>query len=290
MRDCDRTGEQVMLFSPNRLLTTKEQLLLVGVLFALVAGAGALFWHGRHAGEQRVEAAAPAADPPAGTPRPEPPATPPVGADIPAPGIAAAPSPAPLAAPSPVPEIAVAVRGGVRSAGLQRLPADSRVADLIMRAGGTTPEGDVSGLNLAARLVDGTTLTVPVVTERVSEGDRMVLRNSGYRLQENPSAYLVAPQRGAPVFATAAAPAAAPPAAAPAAATAPPGGTGRGLINLNTATQAELETLPGIGPVYAGNIIAYREANPFRTVEDVEQVPGIGPKRLEAIRPLVTVE
>ena len=73
-------------------------------------------------------------------------------------------------------------------------------------------------------------------------------------------------------------------------AAAPTGGGQKKLINLNTATQAELETLPGIGPVYAGNIIAHREANPFRTVEDVEQVPGIGPKRLEAIRPLVTVE
>lgn len=277
-----------MLFSPNRLLTTKEQLLLVGVLFALVAGAGALFWHGRHAGEQRVEAAAPAPTPPADTPRPVPPPTPPAGADIPAPGITAVPPPASVASPAP-PEIAVAVRGGVRNAGLQRLPADSRVADLIMRAGGTTPEGDVSGLNLAARLVDGTTLTVPVVAERVAEGDRMVLRNSGYRLAENPADYLMAPQQGAPAFTAAAAPAPASPKAAPAAATAP-GGPARGLINLNTATQAELETLPGIGPVYAGNIIAYREANPFRTVEDVEQVPGIGPKRLEAMRPLVTVE
>jgi len=276
-----------MLFSPNRLLTTKEQLLLVGVLFALVAGAGALFWHGRHAGEQRVETAAPAAGPPADTKRPEPPPTPPAGADLPAPGMVAMPPPAPVASPAP-PEIAVAVRGGVRSAGLQRLPVDSRVADLIMRAGGTTPEGDVSGLNLAARLVDGTTLTVPVVVERVSDGDRMVLRNSGYRLAENPSAYLVAPQQGAPVPTPSAAPAS-PPATVPAASAAP-GGAQKGLINLNTATQAELETLPGIGPVYAGNIIAYREANPFRTVEDVEQVPGIGPKRLEAMRPLVTVE
>jgi competence protein ComEA len=277
-----------MLFSPNRLLTTKEQLLLVGVLFALVAGAGALFWHGRHAGEQRVEAAAPAPAPPADAPRPVPPPTPPAGADLPAPGMIAMPPPAPVASPAPS-EIAVAVRGGVRNAGLQRLPADSRVADLIMRAGGTTPEGDVSGLNLAARLVDGTTLTVPVVAERVAEGDRMVLRNSGYRLLENPADYLMTPQQGAPAFTAAAAPAPSSPTAAPAAPPVP-GGPAKGLINLNTATQAELETLPGIGPVYAGNIVAYREANPFRTVEDVEQVPGIGPKRLEAMRPLVTVE
>jgi len=191
--------------------------------------------------------------------------------------------------PVPVAEIAVAVRGGVRNPGLQRLPADSRVADLIMRAGGTTPEGDVSGLNLAARLVDGTTLTVPVVAERVAEGDRVVLRNSGYRVTENPADYLVTSPAGASMLAPTAETPTTPSTPAPTAA-APTGGGQKKLINLNTATQAELETLPGIGPVYAGNIIAYREANPFRTVEDVEQVPGIGPKRLEAMRPLVTVE
>ncbi|HNY84988.1 MAG TPA: helix-hairpin-helix domain-containing protein [Candidatus Hydrogenedentes bacterium] len=163
------------------------------------------------------------------------------------------------------------------------------MADLIMRAGGTTPEGDVSGLNLAARLVDGTTLTVPVVAERVAEGDRVVLRNSGYRVTENPADYLVTSPAGASMLAPTAETPTTPSTPAPTAA-APTGGGQKKLINLNTATQAELETLPGIGPVYAGNIIAYREANPFRTVEDVEQVPGIGPKRLEAMRPLVTVE
>ena len=277
-----------MLFSPNRLLTTKEQLLLVGVLFALVAGAGALFWHGRHAGEQRVETA----DTPRETaPPPAAPAVPasPAPVDAPMPGIPVVPPPAPLESPVPAAEIAVAVRGGVRNPGLQRLPADSRVADLIMRAGGTTPEGDVSGLNLAARLVDGTTLTVPVVAERVAEGDRVVLRNSGYRVTENPADYLVTSPAGAPMLAPTAGTPTTPSTPAPTAA-APTGGGQKKLINLNTATQAELETLPGIGPVYAGNIIAYREANPFRTVEDVEQVPGIGPKRLEAMRPLVTVE
>ena len=75
-----------MLFSPNRLLTTKEQLLLVGVLFALVAGAGALFWHGRHAGEQRVETADTSRET---APPPAAPAVPasPTPVDAPMPGI-----------------------------------------------------------------------------------------------------------------------------------------------------------------------------------------------------------
>ena len=73
----------------------------------------------------------------------------------------------------------------------------------------------------------------------------------------------------------------------------PPSQGGRAsssLINLNTANGQELELLPSIGPVMAGRIIAYREANgPFTSVDDVENVPGIGPKTLETIRPLATV-
>ena len=62
------------------------------------------------------------------------------------------------------------------------------------------------------------------------------------------------------------------------------------LININTANQAELESLPEIGPHLAGEIIAYREANgPFETVDELLDVPGIGPVTLETIRDLITV-
>ena len=63
------------------------------------------------------------------------------------------------------------------------------------------------------------------------------------------------------------------------------------LININTATQQELETLPGIGPVTAANIIAYRQANsPFATIEDVTLVSGIGEGKFAQIKDLITVE
>jgi competence protein ComEA len=61
------------------------------------------------------------------------------------------------------------------------------------------------------------------------------------------------------------------------------------LINVNTASLAELETLPNIGPVIAGRIVAEREKKPFTKVDDLRRVSGIGPKRLEALRGLVTV-
>ena len=62
------------------------------------------------------------------------------------------------------------------------------------------------------------------------------------------------------------------------------------LVNVNTATEAELETLPGIGPVLAAAIVQYRtEHGPFTSVEQLEEVSGIGPATLAEIRDLVTV-
>lgn len=63
-----------------------------------------------------------------------------------------------------------------------------------------------------------------------------------------------------------------------------------GPVNINSATQAELETLPGIGPAIAQRIIEYREANgPFPTIEAIQEVPGIGPAIFEQIKDLITV-
>lgn len=65
----------------------------------------------------------------------------------------------------------------------------------------------------------------------------------------------------------------------------------RSLVNINTATQAELELLPGIGPALAGRIIEHRTLRGvFRRVEDLDAVKGIGPKMMERLRSLVSVE
>ncbi|MCS7239956.1 MAG: helix-hairpin-helix domain-containing protein [Candidatus Bipolaricaulota bacterium] len=61
-------------------------------------------------------------------------------------------------------------------------------------------------------------------------------------------------------------------------------------LDLNRATAAQLEKLPGIGPVLAARIVSWRETHgPFRTIEDLLSVPGIGPKLLESLRDKVTV-
>ncbi len=66
--------------------------------------------------------------------------------------------------------------------------------------------------------------------------------------------------------------------------------SGEGQIDLNTATLAELDELPGIGDVLGGRIISYREANgPFSSVDDLSNIEGISPRLVDEIRPFVTV-
>jgi competence protein ComEA len=68
------------------------------------------------------------------------------------------------------------------------------------------------------------------------------------------------------------------------------GGTAGAQVNINTATAAELETLPRIGPTTAQRILEYREANgPFAAIEDIQNVPGIGPATFEGFRGMITV-
>ncbi len=62
-----------------------------------------------------------------------------------------------------------------------------------------------------------------------------------------------------------------------------------GVVNLNTATAAQLDLLPGVGQKMAGKIIAYREKEPFRRIEDLVKVKGIGKKGLEKMRPYLSV-
>ena len=63
-----------------------------------------------------------------------------------------------------------------------------------------------------------------------------------------------------------------------------------GKVNLNTASATQLDSLPGIGPAYASRIIEYREANSgFKTIEEIENIKGIGPKTFEKLKDLITV-
>lgn len=193
---------------------------------------------------------------------------------------------------APAARLAVAAMGEVRRPGFYEMPEDSRVQDLIDRAGGATDQASLEDINIAARLIDGTTLTLPRKAAAERDGDTVVLRRSPEAADLNPPQYT----RSGWVDAQMAAGASAAPSEKAGAGTAEPAdaaataSSGSGLININTASSAQLETLPGIGPKTAGKIMQYRESTPFRSVEELDEVHGIGPAKLEAVRELVTVQ
>jgi competence protein ComEA len=135
-------------------------------------------------------------------------------------------------------DVVVHVAGAVRDPGVYRLPAGSRVADAVDRAGGATGAAAVDGINLAARLADGQ--------------------------------QVVMPNRAPDVGAAAA-----------------PGGdpAGEGPISLGTATVEQLDTIEGIGPVTAQDILEFRdESGGLSSVEDLDEISGIGPATMDALR------
>ena len=159
--------------------------------------------------------------------------------------------PTSLPGPPPV-TVTVHVAGQVVNPGVYAVPAGGRVADVVVAAGGAAAEADLEQLNLAARVSDGERIHVP--------------------------------KKGEPPPVVAAGPST--PAGGGAGKAAPAGGP----VDLNTATAEQLEALPGVGPATSRAILAYRSSHGrFRSVTELLEVPGIGPAKLEALRPLVRV-
>jgi competence protein ComEA len=185
---------------------------------------------------------------------------------------AAVPTESDASAAGQAPLLMATVTGAVLVPGAYALESDARVQDLIEAGGGLHDEAAIEDINIAAKVVDGSVLTIPKRTaEARSEGETFLAQPAA-RL--NPPAYTRSGWAPPPEGAGAGA-AGSPPAS--------------GLIDLNTASQAQLETLPGVGPVTAGKIIEYRSLTPFLRVDDMTNIHGIGEKTLETLRPLVTV-
>lgn len=141
----------------------------------------------------------------------------------------------------------VHVAGAVATSGVYEMPAGARVVDALAAAGGPTADADVDALNLAAPVLDGDRIVVPVPGDDPAVGGHVHAAGDA--------------SSGVPA----------------------------GPIDLNSATVAELETLPGVGPATAAAIIDERDSGgPFAAVDDLERVRGIGPAKLEALRDLVT--
>jgi competence protein ComEA len=173
-----------------------------------------------------------------------------IGASTALPGTATGTATPTSPAPGQPTVLVVDVAGKVRTPGIVELPLGSRVVDALAAAGGARPDVRLSGLNLARPLVDGEQLLV------------------GIRPARLPSA--APPVVAGPTTAGPTAPAA--------------------LVDLNSATQEQLETLPGIGPVTALAILSWRDENGgFTSVDELLEVSGIGDVTLAEIRSLVTV-
>lgn len=157
-----------------------------------------------------------------------------------------------------VKEIVVHVDGAVEKPGVYRLLPGARVADAVERAV-PLPEADSGSLNLAEVLKDGRKIAVPYKQQAIN--------GTG-----TPGGAAPGPQ---PVAGGSAAK--------------PGSGTG-GLVNINTASLSELDTLPGIGPSLAQRIISYREENgSFTDPEDIKKISGIGDKRYDQLKDFITV-
>jgi competence protein ComEA len=153
-------------------------------------------------------------------------------------------------------EVVISVVGLVREPGLVTLAPSARIADAVAAAGGSLTGADMVGLNLARRVADGEQIVVGIATP----AGRPATLNSS-----------VGPGT---------------PAAPPVPTTAAPAGP----LDLNSATAEQLDTLPGVGPVTAAAIVAWRQGNGrFANVDQLSEVDGIGPARLEKLRPLVRV-
>jgi competence protein ComEA len=146
--------------------------------------------------------------------------------------------------------VAVHVAGAVTHPGVVELRSGARVIDAVEAVGGASADADLDRLNLAAKVSDGQRVFVA----RAGQADPGAADGAG--AGDDPSG----------------------------------GGAVDGKVNLNTATQAQLEELPGIGPTYAQAIIAERQRRGgFTSVNDLRSVHGIGDKRFAELAPLVTV-
>ena len=151
--------------------------------------------------------------------------------------------------------IIVHVTGEVKKPGVVRAKEGSRLEDIIKEAGGLTEKADITNLNLAYVVEDGTKIKIPstddednkeYITQEIGEG--IIIQEENTKIKSN-------------------------------------------IININTASEIELEELPGIGASIAGKIVEYRNKNgKFKDIEDIKNVTGIGDSKFERIKELIKVK
>lgn len=163
--------------------------------------------------------------------------------------------------------IIIYIIGGVRKEGVYELPDGSRISDAIEQAEGLKENADTSGINLAYKLEDGMKIKIPLQGEKVENSininstDVYMTKSSGLDTENSNVNLSGSAQKK------------------------------QQKININKATQEELETLSGIGPSIANKIVQYRKENGnFKSVEDIKNVSGIGDNKFNEIKDSIVVK
>ena len=154
--------------------------------------------------------------------------------------------------------IVVHITGAVKNKGILRLPEGSRISDAIEAAGGETKEADLDSINLAYTLEDGQKIYIPSQENKENnEQKQYITTESGDTTNIKENSKIEGENE---------------------------------KVNINTANQSELETLPGIGPSLASRIIEYREQNgKFNSIEELKNVKGIGDAKFEDLKNSATI-
>lgn len=154
-------------------------------------------------------------------------------------------------------EIIVHITGAVKKEGIVTLKENSRIADAVEAAGGLKEDADMSKINLAYVLEDGMKIKIPSVNDK-NEETKQDVTNEEEIVDIIPESNIKSEKE---------------------------------MVNINKASQTELETLPGIGPSIALKIINYRNENgKFSNIEDLKKVSGIGENKYENIKALISVK
>lgn len=155
-------------------------------------------------------------------------------------------------------KIKVHITGAIQKEGIVELEENSRIADAVEAAGGLKEDADMSKINLAYILEDGMKIKIPSVNDKDEH-------ESDVKVTDNEEIVDIIPESSTK--------------------------RGTSIVNINKATQTELETLPGIGPSIALKIINYREENgKFSSIEDLKKVSGIGENKFDNIKELICVK
>lgn len=159
-------------------------------------------------------------------------------------------------------QIIVHIAGAVKKSGIVKLQEGSRIEDAIELAGGLSDNADITDINLAYVLEDGTKIRIPSKNDKDEQKEQYIIEDSGLEIEGDEVSSNNSSNNDS-----------------------------KNMVNINKAEQSDLESLPGIGPSLATRIIEYRKENgTFNDIEDIKNVSGIGDSKFSNIKSYIKVK